>query len=262
MRHHMLDHLRKSLDALGPQGTRDKGRVFSFGAAEVDAVLDGGLRRGALHEFAAASPVDAAAPLGLVLGLSQRAALGRPVLLIRQRYLDFEYGHVHGPGLVEMGLDPRHFILLRTQTVDEALRAATDAARCAGLGAVVIMLARKHARDWLGLSRKFQLFAKESGVVVLLLDQLARVEASAAMTRWQIGAAPSRALEGHAPGYFRCVAKLTRDRAGVAPRLWHLEWNREQLAFNLCTRTAPAIPRPVVTAAGIGTGEGDLRKAG
>jgi protein ImuA len=277
MRHHLLDDLRKSLAVLAPQSgphTQDGGRLFSFGDQAVDDVLGGGLRRGALHEFCATSPVDAAAPLGLVLGLAARAAAGRPVLLIRQRYLDLEHGHVHGPGLLELGLDPRHFILLRTQTVDDALRAATDAARCAGLGAVVIMLARKQMREWLSLSRKFALFAKESGVAVLLLDQLARAEASAALTRWQIATAPSLALAGHAPGYFRCVAKLTRDRAGMAPRLWHLEWNRDELSFNIYSRIThqqssgqplgQALPRPVVPAAANrpSDGVGEERKAG
>jgi protein ImuA len=271
MRHHLLDDLRKSLAVLAPQSgahTQDSGRLISFGDQAVDDVLGGGLRRGALHEFSATSPVDAAAPLGLVLGLAARAAVGRPVLLIRQRYLDLEHGHVHGPGLLELGLDPRHFILLRTQTVDDALRATTDAARCAGLGAVVIMLARKQMREWLSLSRKFSLFAKESGVAVLLLDQLARAEASAALTRWQIGAAPSLALAGHAPGHFRCVATLTRDRAGMAPRLWNLEWNRDELSFNIYSRvtvqqtSGQALPRPVVPAAANGSHDVEERKVG
>ena len=95
-----------------------------------------------------------------------------------------------------------------------AVLAAFDAARDAAVSAVVVELPGKSALLDLTATRRFALAAAEQDTMVLLARGEAKPCPSAAHTRWQVAAAPSRALEAHAPGAPAFVLDLLRQRGG------------------------------------------------
>lgn len=221
-----------------------EGRV-AFGAPELDAALGGGIARAALHEIYAPGTADLSAATGFAVGLAIRAAAQRPILWVRQDMLDAEAGRLHPPGLVELGLDPSRILLVRARDAQGVLRAGAEAARCAALGAVLIEPWGEPRVLDLTASRRLALAAEGSGVAVLLLRAAASPEPSAARTRWQITALPSRALEANAPGDPSFSVTLLRHRGGgVEECEWRVEWSRDRQCFqhHPVTRdaTAPA----------------------
>ncbi len=83
------------IEARREGGSRTASREpFSLGAAEVDAVLGGGLNRACLHEVLAPRGADWSAAAGFGLALALRAARGRPLLWARQDFLDGETGRL------------------------------------------------------------------------------------------------------------------------------------------------------------------------
>ena len=132
-----LAALRRAIAALEPSQASSATDLFGFGAAEIDRALGGGLKRGALHEFYARRVPDSAAAAGFGFCLALRAAAGRPLVWARQDFVDVETGALHGAGLAAFGGDPRGIVLVRPSDATGVLRAASEAARCPALGAVV-----------------------------------------------------------------------------------------------------------------------------
>lgn len=206
------------------------GRV-SFGAPELDRVLGGGLARAALHEVQASGTADLSAATGFAVGVALRAAGQRPILWVRQDVLDGETGRLHPPGLAELGLDPGRVLLVRARDAEGVLRAGSEAARCSALGAVLIEPWGEPRRLDLTASRRLSLAAEGSGVTTLLLRAAVSPQASAAQTRWQVAALPSRALEANAPGDAVFSVRLLRHRGGLAEREWRVGWSRDRQSF-------------------------------
>ena len=259
-----LAALRGRLAALGGQAAPppDAARI-ALGAAAVDAALDGGLARGAVHEIFAARPADAAAAAGFAVALAVRAAAAKPIVWVRQDFLDAETGRVHAPGLADLGLDPGRVLLVRAKDVAALLRAAGEALRCAALGAVLMEPWGASPLLDLTASRRLGLAAEESGVPALLLRAAAAPAPSAAATRWRAAAAPSLPLEAGAPGHPAFDIVLERRRGGAEGGPWAVEWNRELGVF----RERPALSGAVVSLpAGrphrAGAPDGGLRRAG
>ena len=212
--------LRAVLAPTGPQQKR-----VCLGPAGLDAVLGGGLRRGALHEVLA-PPSHEAAATGFAAALAIR--LGGPVLWIAQDYTLLEHGVQAATGLLELGLDPARLIFLRVPDVVSALRAAMDGLSCAALGVVVIELCGESKLLDLVAYRKLVLGAGESGVTVLLLRFCAQPSIGVAESRWQVRATASQkeALWGR-PLW---AVELQRNRAGPAGS-WVLEWSCDDRIF-------------------------------
>jgi protein ImuA len=204
---------------------------------------------GAVHEVYAATAADAPAASGLAAGFAIGRARGRPVVWIAEDRHGAEAGRLHPPGLVEFGLDPGAVVFVRARGVAEALKAAHDAARCRGLGAVLAALWGESARLDLTASRRLALAAAGSGVAVILARAGAAPAPSAAATRWHARALPSRPLAAGAPGRPAFAAALLRHRAGVPPREWHVEWDRDRACFRPRWDAAGRAPlsRPVVS---------------
>jgi protein ImuA len=78
------------------------------------------------------------------------------------------------------------------------LRAGSDGARCAALGAVLIEPFGTPRQLDLTASRRLSLAAQASGVFTLLV-RAASATPSAAQTRWLVASRPSRALQGPFP---------------------------------------------------------------
>jgi protein ImuA len=203
----------------------------SFGAPALDGALGGGIARAALHEVYAPGTADLVAATGFAVGLAIRAAGQRPILWVRQDVVDAETGRLHPPGLTELGLDPGRVLLVRARDAEGVLRAGSEAARCAALGAVLIEPWGEPRRLDLTASRRLSLAAEGSGTTTLLLRAAVSPQPSAARTRWQVAALPSRALEANAPGDPAFSLRLLRHRGGLGEREWRVEWSRDRQSF-------------------------------
>ena len=279
-----LSDLRRSLaEAALRAGPASAGRI-GLGVPSLDAALNGGLARAALHEVYAAEVADLAAATGFALGLALRAGLvegqareggmERPILWARQDFVDAEAGRLHAPGLNELGLDPSRLLLVRARDGEGVLRAGAEAARCPALAAVLIEPWGEPRPFDLTASRRLALAAEGSGVPVLLLRVAAAEAPSAARTRWQVRALASRALEANAPGAPAFALRVLRQRGGAAEREWRVEWDRDRRFFaerslfdrpdRLASRTDHAAPlsRPLVPLSGDGQIAADGRDSG
>lgn len=211
------------------------GRV-PLGHDDVDACLQGGLRRGGLHEIFAAGGHETAAT-GFAAVLSFRAAASKHVLWIRQDFSAVEFGELAATGLLELGLDPARLLLLRLADAADVLRAGCDALSCAALGAVVIEMPGEPRILDLMSSRRLTLAGMRRGVTAFLLRFNAKSKASTAETRWHVRAARSFD-QGQNWGSPAFATELVRNRHGRTGR-WVMEWNCDDGLFRKsCGSTA------------------------
>lgn len=197
-----------------------------LGDSQADAVLGGGLRPGALHEVFAGNWSAG----GFAVALAILAAKTKPLFWVRPDYEAMEYGAVSPNGLAELGGDPRQLILVRTRNAAEALSAAADILACPHAGALLLELNGMPKCLDLVASRRLAFAAHESGVTAVMLREGAEAEPSAALTRWQVSSAPSRADDDDW-GNPVFDAALVRHRAGGLGHFL-LTWNPEHAAFD------------------------------
>lgn len=222
-----LAALRRTIDRFeGDVGGLSR---VTLGHAGADAMLQGGLVRGALHEVFAEAGRHTAAATGFVAGLAYRVARSRPILWVRQDFLDIESGVLSMHGLSELGLDPRRIVCVHAADGETALRVAADAVACDALGCVVLdVWGEVRALD-LVASRKLTLAARSSGVTVLMSRIAATPSPSTAETRWIVRAA-------HSPPNFEAwgmpmlAVELVRNRHGQTGQ-WIMEWNCDACLF-------------------------------
>jgi protein ImuA len=182
--------LRGSLARAGLEDGHVQARA-PLGHAHADLCLHGGLLKGSLHEVFPAVAGDEAAAAGFVVTLAARAAAGKRVLWLRPDFAALEHGELSATGILELGLDPGRFLLLRAPDVTAVLRAGFDALSCTALGALVIEIPGAPRILDLSASRRLVLTAAQSGVTAFLLRLDAQAEPSAAETRWLVRAARS-----------------------------------------------------------------------
>jgi protein ImuA len=242
-----LDHLRQSLARLDRSVAPAVAERFSTGLLAMDGSLGGGLARGALHEVFAAAMMDEPSAAAFTIALALRASEDKPIVWIRQDCVGLEMGEIYPPGLAELGLAPERLILVRARDGPSVLRAGEEAARCAPLGAVLIEPWGNPKTLDLVATRRLSLAAGRSGLPVFMIRAGGIPNPSAAVTRWSIASAPSRALEANAPGSPCFVAELLKDRSGPGRRTWTVEWNRDDLAFTLADERT-AVSRHLATA--------------
>ncbi len=211
---------------------------FSLGLPELDGALGGGLARASLHEIFAASPAHGPAATGFALALAVCATPSAPMVWVRQRMFDQEFGRPYGHGIAALGFDPGRLVLVRARTAEDVLKVAHEAARCAAVGTVLAEIWGAPKVLDLTASRRLSLAAAASGVTVLATRIDAAPAASAATSRWQVRAAVSQDRQTGLPGLPAFLVTLLRHRAGIPPRDWPMEWDREHRRFQ---RTA--LPR-------------------
>lgn len=203
-------------------------------AAPVDAWLAQGLTRAQLHEIYAVEEGDG--PSGAGFGLAVSLAAGAlPLLWLRTEACERTEGRLHASGLIELGLSADSLVLGIVADEAALLRAAADAARCPGLGTVLVESVGRAPGFDLTATRRLMLAAESSGVTVLSLRIGAEPTASAAATRWGVAAVPSTALdqgmgEG-APGFAAFDVECLRRRGGPAGQRWRVEWDRDAKSF-------------------------------
>lgn len=257
-----LEALRREVSRLERGSSAAPSDRFSTGSAQMDAALQGGLNRGALHEILAAQTADEPSAAGFGVMLAIRASAKRPVVWVRQDFVGVEMGEIYAPGINELGLSPDRLILVRARDGPAVLRAGEEAARCPPLGAVII-------EPWgapkvldLVASRRLSLAAARSNVPLFMVRAGAQPEPSAALTRWRIRAAPSTPLEADAPGHPAFNVELLRDRAGAAGRNWIVEWDRDSRIFKDRIREAvPSLSGGMVSVSAGGPSDEGARRA-
>ncbi|QLC26512.1 hypothetical protein HFP57_16705 [Parasphingopyxis algicola] len=233
----ILSALRARLADHGAGGGQEGASgIMALGHAPLDAYLDGGLRRGQLHEIFAEDAEDGGAAAGFaamlgILAQNGEGGGGKPLLWLRTEEAQWRGGRFHAAGLAELGGDPAALILATVPDTLALLRAVADALRCAGLGAVVAECwGNPHLLDLMA-SRRLTLAAERSGVTALMLRPGGAPAPSTADTRWSVRAAPSRPLPANAPGTPAFDLTLLRRRAGPAGQSWRLEWDRDRRRF-------------------------------
>ena len=204
----------------------------------VDTWLAEGLPAGKLHELYATDPGDAPAAAGFAAAAAM-AARAMPILWLRTEGAERQGGRVHASGLVDLGLSPATLLLGVVKDEAALLRAGADAARCGGLGMLVVESWGRAAGLDLTATRRLMLAAEASGVTIVSLRIGAEPTPSAAATRWGIAAATSRPLAADAPGAPAFTVELLRQRGGPAGARWQVEWNRDERIFVEQTTAAP-----------------------
>ncbi|TCQ01267.1 protein ImuA [Sphingomonas sp. PP-F2F-A104-K0414] len=195
-----------------------------------DAWLTGGLAKAQLHEIFATVD-DSASGAGFAVA-SVLAARAAPVMWLRTEASERQGGRLHATGLVEMGLDVSSLVLGLVEDETDLLRAAADAARCHGVGTLLIESWGRAPKIDLTATRRLMLAAEASGVTILSLRIGADPVPSAAASRWQVAACRSRPLEADAPGKPTFDIELLRRRGGQAGLRWRVEWDRDAYIFD------------------------------
>lgn len=189
------------------------------------------LVQAACHELYAAREADAPSATAMALGCALQFLQGRPLLWVRHDLVDLATGSAYAPGLGELGLDLAQLTLLRAREARSVLQAGLEGARCAALGAVVVELWGETRLLDLTASRRLALAAKASKTPLFLVRVAAAPQPSAAETRWQVRAAPSRALAANAPGPSIFDLTLLRHRNGQEGLRCHMEWDADARTF-------------------------------
>lgn len=236
-----LASLRVEISRLEANSIPQSAQRVALGHAGADAVLQGGLMRGVLHEVFALETRQSAAATGFVAGIAERLAQRRPLLWVRQDFVEAEAGVLSMSGFTELGLDPRRLVMVRAIDADIALRVTVDALACDALGAVVLDLWGEVRAFDLVASRKLTLTAQTSGVPCVVLRTSALPDASTAETRWIVHAACSPPTPAWGAPVFD--AQLIRNRHGQTGQ-WIMEWNCDECLF----RESAAYPQPASAA--------------
>lgn len=238
-----LSALRARIAAQAQDGRAADRTIFALGHEAADRFLGGGLKSGEVHEIFAAKASDMHSASGFTAALALRLrAEKRSLLWLRTQEAERRSGALYAPGLAELGLDPSDIFLAVLRSTVDLLRGGADAARCNGLGTVVIECWGNPSSLDLTASRKLALAARDSGVTVLMLRPAALPSPSAADTRWSIRAGASTPLAANAPGLPVFDAELLRRRSGPAGKSWRMEWDRDRQRF-----AEPPLPGAMVS---------------
>ncbi len=234
----MLAELRQAIQRLErPAGFEADAGVLPFGIPVLDAVLGGGLARGALHEISAASESHIAAATGFALALREPS---KAAVWIAQDMALLESGAPCGTGLDEFGLDAR-------ATAHGRGRATARSAMGDGRSAA---LPRHRRGDRRIAAREY----RRGGAAAAFACRRRHWRAGAAAARRAIrstprprrragSSAPRRRSHDTALVRRASVAQLVRNRRGPTGS-WMLEWSDTDERFVL----ASTHPQPVAAA--------------
>lgn len=216
-------------------------QVFSTGLTELDAHLDGGLRREAVHEVFAADTGQTQAADGFALGLALRSQPKSLVWVMQTRAFS-EAGMPYGPGVEDWGLEARSLVLVTVRDTAHLLSAGEEALASGAADAVLLSAWGDGPAFTLTASRRLALAAARGRSTCFFVRAAARPAPSAAETRWRVRAAPSTPLEAQAPGSSALAVELLRTRSGAPSGQWIVEWDREARTF-----AAPSAPCGLVS---------------
>ena len=227
----MEQHLSRLRRAIAKsEALPEQVRPLALGVPGIDTALGGGLARAALHELSAA-PLHLGAAAGFALtlsALSARAEKAKQILWIATDFGMLETGALYGPGLDLIGLPAERLLVAHVAKPVDALFAMEEALKCRALSCVIVEMTEDAD---LTATRRLSLAAREGGALGLLLRHKATAAPSAAMTRWQVAAAPSQPDEFGGLGRTAFALTLTRNRHGICGA-WTIAWDHHEHAFS------------------------------
>jgi protein ImuA len=213
-----------------------------------NAVLNGGLALGELHELCPAAPLHSGAAAGFALALSALApARHGSVVWVQQDFAALETGTLYGLGCDLFGLSSARLIVVRTSTPRDALWAMEEALKTKGVAAAIGELAELGKEADLTATRRLSLAAQKGGGLALLLRGRSFPQPSAAATRWQVAAAPAPPDRFGGLGRTAFRLSLTKNRRGSCGS-WVLQWDHHEQRF------LPALSLAVAAPSGHGSG--------
>jgi protein ImuA len=219
-----LQELRHALGAA--QGNAP---AVPLGIEAIDGALGGGLLLSSLHELCPAVAGQTAAAAGFALVAALLSSREEPVLWVQTDFAAAEAGALYGPGVDVLGLAMDRLVIVGVPHAVDVLWAAEEALKSATAGAVIAELSEDGAAADLTATRRLLLAANEGRSLGLLLRHRATARPSAAMTRWEIAAAPSPS-DGLGLGWPAFDLHLVRNRRGPCGR-WIVTWDPHDLAF-------------------------------
>jgi protein ImuA len=223
-----------------PAHRQDAKAPWQVGIGAVDDALpQGQLDRHGLHDITVETVRlwPCAIGFGLaLLGRLRQAGTQGAILWCQSRRMAQESGRLYGHGLTGFGLDPASLLFVSAAKEKDVLWAMEEGLRARSLAAVV---GETDGVDFTA-SRRLALAAAENRIPAVLL-RLPRSagEASAAATRWRIGAHPMATdpWDEKMPLHPRWRVELMRCRGG-RPGAWIVEWNHATHRFSLAAGLA------------------------
>ncbi|KKB13238.1 hypothetical protein VE25_03070 [Devosia geojensis] len=220
------------------------------GAAGIDDALpEGGLATGALHELFPASHADLPAALGFGLGALARILAARPghILWILPSFVAPVTGSLYPVGLAAYGIDPNRLVHLKVDKPVNVLWALEEALSHPAVAAAIgILPENDRAYDFIA-SRRLSMRAARHGATAFVVGTRPDLGLStAADMRWRIAAEPSSPAwrtGQYRPGLGapRWQVELTKTRKGVTGA-WPVEWNHETLSFRVAAPLGDRAP--------------------
>jgi len=186
-------------------------------------------------------------------GEGKIASRTRPLLLVLPAYGLPDYGRPHGHGLNALGLPPHRLILAETAHRRDTLWAMEEALHARAVAAVAGFIDRLDLKT----SQRLQLAAADCGRPLFLLRPAELLEASAAATRWRVGAAAAARDRFGLFARARWRLALERCRNGRTGE-WVVEYDHVAHRFSL----AAALADPAVSRRASETGKPSFRRAG
>lgn len=212
--------------------------LIPLGAEAAGVLPGGGLRKGALHEVAAAAYRDMGAATGFAAALASAAMKhsALPVLWCEAARPPFDMGRLYGAGLAAFGIDPARLLVALPPSDTDCLWIMEEALRAEAFAAVIGEVDGRSAALTLSATRRLQLAAEETETPALLFTGHGKAVASVAVTRWHVAAGASADVPGmeaseRLPGAPRWSVSLMRCRGG-RPGTWLTSWNAETAALS------------------------------
>jgi protein ImuA len=223
-----IDPGRVSKISTSPLGAAEGS--LRLGVPALDAALQGGLAFGALHELTPAGELQLSTAFGFGLAIAALAAAkdGRQVLCIATDFAVREGGAPYGLDL--FGLPLERLLILRVAHPREALWGFEEGLKCRALAAVLAELPEEGQAADFTATRRLSLAAEAGGGLGLLLRHHRYPLPSAAVTRWQVAAAPSAPDRFGGLGGTRFDLSLERNRRGRCGR-FVADWNHDERTF-------------------------------
>lgn len=191
------------------------------------SLFDAALFANGLHEMVCETAADHAAATAFALAATTAAnSTRKPLLITTLAGEGREGGVLYGQGFQALGIDPARVCMVTVDREKELLWAAEEAASCAALSAIVVMLGRREKLYGFTASRRLKLRHEKSGVPMFIIRHNSG-DATAATARWHVAARPSRGVitpRSSTPLLGAPAFSVRLERyAGLPPQTWEIE---------------------------------------
>ncbi len=223
-----LNDKRLALEKLRQRFSTSGALYAAHGQSRPDkSLFDVGLFANGLHEVVCETAADHAAATAFALAATVAAnSTRKPMLIATLAGEGREGGELNGQGFDALGIDPARVCTVSVDREKELLWAAEEAASCAALGAVVVILGHREKLYGFTASRRLKLRHEKSGVPMFILRHNSG-DATAATARWHVAPKPSRGVittSSSTPLLGAPTFSVRREAcAGLPPQTWEIE---------------------------------------